>query len=376
MMTPRRWRTAALAGLGTVLAGCASNAPQDTWAPEGPNAQDIDNLQRPVFYIAGVVGLLVFAAVVYSVLKFRDRPGRAMPHQSHGNKVIEIGLASVSALILAVLAVPTTALVLDLAEKPDCNYTVQVVGQQWWWEFSYDNGAVTANEIVIPTGEPVCLRITSRDVIHSFWIPKLNGKKDAVPGRIHDWKIEADKPGDYWGQCAEFCGLSHANMRIRARALAPADFEAWYANEASDALQPTDALALQGQTIFSQQCTGCHFIDGLTTTDAEGTVTPFEYTGENPLVAGAAPNLTHFAARSVFAGATWETYIDDPATPEDDSDPYTDDDPVLNRTQLEAWLRDPPGELPQAPNEGRGMPNLNLSEEQIDALVAYLSGLK
>lgn len=376
MNTLRRWRYAALAGTGLVLAGCASDAPQDTWKPEGPSAQQIDDLQRPVFYVAGVIGVIVIVAVAFSVIKFRDRPGRPIPHQGHGNKFVEIGLTALSALILAVLAVPTVNVVFELADKPDCNYTVQVVGQQWWWEFSYDNGAVTANEIVIPAGEPICLRITSRDVIHSFWIPKLNGKKDAVPNRVHDWKIEADAPGDYWGQCAEFCGLSHANMRIRARALPKADFEAWYAAQIQPAAEPTSELALAGQAVFAQQCTGCHNIDGLTTTDADGNVVPFEYTGENPLIAGAAPNLTHFATRSVFAGATWELYVDDPATPEDDSDPYLDDTPVLNRTQLEAWLRDPPGELPQSPNDGRGMPNLNLSEEQIDALVAYLSGLK
>jgi cytochrome c oxidase subunit 2 len=234
---------------------------------------------------------------------------------------------------------------------------------------------------VIPAGTRVNLSITSRDVIHSFWIPTLNGKKDAVPGRVHPLWIEADEPGEYWGQCTEFCGLSHANMRQRVVALSEADWERWVANQLQAAATPTDELALEGETTFKAQCVRCHTVTGLT--DDEGQ--PLASRADEQLVSGAAPDLTHLMSRTMFAGASFELKI-----PECTNDPaYTAEfvtgtaDNCLNRPELERWLRNAPAMKPMYPNPSpgtdgkiRGMPALGLSEDQIDALVAYLSTLK
>jgi len=374
MMTARRLKLAGALGLGLLaLTGCSNNDnPQDTFGADGHYSKLIADLNW-VYIAAIVVGVIVGVAVILALIKFRERPGAPVPKQVHGHTSLELTWTILPALVLAVVAVPTIATIVKLNEKPKQCMTIQVVGQQWWWEFSYNNGVTTANEMVIPAGEEVCLKITSRDVIHSFWVPRLNGKKDAVPGRVHDWYIAADNPGDYWGQCAEFCGLSHANMRIRVRALPKADFDKWYQDQAKPATTPTEAAALRGENIYSQQCASCHVIKGAV--DAAGN--PVDFSKPVPLVSGAAPNLTHFASRSVFAGATFPLYLDDPATPDiDESDPYTAEHPILNRPRLEAWLRNPSANVPMVPDDERGMPNLHLSESQIDDLVAYLAGLK
>jgi cytochrome c oxidase subunit 2 len=379
----RRAGRAALVGAGLLaLAGCASDAPLDTFKPEGPEAQKIQDLAVPVFLVAGVVFVLVLGGILWLSLKFRDRShgeDETEPRQTHGVIPLEIGWTIVPALIIAVIAPFTVATIFSLADEPDDAISVTVIGQQWWWEYQYDidddgePDIITANEMVIPAGVPVGLSIESRDVIHSFWIPALNGKKDAVPGRSHPLTIEADEPGQFRGQCTEFCGLSHANMRMRVYAVDQADYDAWVDDQLGPAVQPeegTDAAA--GQQTFIQACSSCHVINGLEPEGYEGA----------PLVSGAAPNLTHFMSRTTFAGSIFDTYL--PPDGNEDAQ-YLDiiEDGEFNRAQLEAWLRDPPGEKPMAPepNEysdglGRGMPNLNLSESQIDQLVAYLETLR
>jgi cytochrome c oxidase subunit 2 len=391
---PRRRRAVQLlllAGAGLFLAGCAEDAPQDTWQPAGPNAQQIDNLQRPVFYLAGVVGLIVFAAVIYVVWRYRDR-GQAIPTQSHGKSIIEIGGIVASASILAVIAVPTVRTIFDLADTSDCSLTVNVTGQQWWWEYSYpvqegiETPVVTSGELVIPTGECVLLRITSRDVIHSYWIPKLNGKKDAVPGRIQTLRLEADFPGIFAGQCTEFCGLSHANMKMFAVALDGPDFATWLANQTEPAANPPeDSPDAAGQGVFVAQCVRCHQVNGLE--DADGN--PLISQAEDDLVAGAAPDLTHLMSRTTFAGSTFSLLTDEcravllAASPEEFGPLYLDgvSPECLNRVELEAWVRNAPAMLPQYPTPnadglGRGMPYLGLSEEDIDRVVDYLATLQ
>jgi cytochrome c oxidase subunit 2 len=181
--------------------------------------------------MAGVVGVLVFAFAAYTFWKFTDR-GQPIPSQSHGKPIVEIILTIIPALILTVVGVFTFRGIFELANTEDTEMVINVTGQQWWWEYDYpaqsEQGItqpiISSGQLVIPVGTKVLLRETSRDVIHSYWIPALNGKKDAVPGRINLLRLQADKPGIFAGQCTEFCGLSHANMRMEAIALSKEDF--------------------------------------------------------------------------------------------------------------------------------------------------------
>ena len=165
------------------LTGCATNAPQDTWQPRGENAQIINNLQWIVFPMAGVVGVLVFAFAAYTFWKFTDR-GQPIPSQSHGKPIVEIILTIIPALILTVVGVFTFRGIFELAETKDTEMIINVTGQQWWWEYDYpaqeDQGItqpiISSGQLVIPVGTKILLRETSRDVIHSYWIPALNGK--------------------------------------------------------------------------------------------------------------------------------------------------------------------------------------------------------
>ena len=266
----RRWRAALAVPLLLALGACAENAPLDTLEPKGPEARTIDNLVNPVFLIAGIVFVLVQGGVLLLAWRYRKRKDDdgSLPAQVHGNFKLEIGWTILPAILLAGVGGASVLTILDLDDRPADAMEVTVIGQQWWWEYRYDvdqdgtDDIVTANDLVIPAGEPVNLTITSRDVIHSFWIPALNGKRDAVPGREHPLLIEADEPGVYRGQCTEFCGLSHGYMRMRVVALAPAEYEAWAANQLGLAEAPTDELALEGREIFRASCSQCHRVRG------------------------------------------------------------------------------------------------------------------
>jgi cytochrome c oxidase subunit 2 len=393
-----RLKTVILSTAGTVfLASCASNAPQDTWVPKGPNAQKIDSLQKPVFAVAGIIGLIVAAAVIYSIINFRDK-GQPIPKQSHGNPALEITLTIIPALILAVVGVFTFRTVFDLNKTSDTQMIINVTGQQWWWEYDYPTNneygitqpIITSGQLVIPVGTKVLLRETSRDVIHSYWIPALNGKRDAVPGRITLNRIEADEPGIYAGQCTEFCGLSHANMRMEAVALSKEDFAKWVANQLKAYAAPAEStLAKEGETVFLNQCSRCHQVNGLTREDGTAVIAAPD---EN-VWSGAAPNLSRLMSRNTFAGAMFDLL-----TPECRTDVWKSEsatfgekylagvsEPCLNQTDLRGWLRNAPGVKPMYANPAlladtggkyRGMPNLGLSESDIEKLVAYLLTLK
>jgi cytochrome c oxidase subunit 2 len=385
----RRWRLPAI-GLATVLlaAGCATGTKQTIFDPKGPNAQKIANLDF-VYWLAIAVALAVFAVVGVAMWRFRERKhaDQPIPKQIHGNSRLEIMWTIAPAVLLAIIAVPTVVTVFQLAKKTPDSLEVTVVGQQWWWEFDYpslknDTGQpiVTANELVIPAGKPVELSITSRDVIHSFWIPALNGKRDAVPNRVQPLRMQADKPGEFWGQCTEFCGLSHANMRIRVKALDDADWQKWIQNQLLPGATPQTDQQKAGQTTFLAQCSRCHQINGLK--DAQGNVVVPNAASQ--VVPGAVPNLTHFMSRTTFAGASFNLKLPECTNPAEYSAQYVTgtSDQCLNRADLERWLRNPPAALPMAvsPPEPdgriRGMPDLHLTEQQIDDLVAYLSSLK
>lgn len=393
-------RVAGALAAAVALSSCASNAPQDTWKPEGQYAQDIQDLQWWVFLIAGIVGVIVFVAVLFVVVKFRDR-GQPIPEQSHGKALLEYAFIAGPAVLLAVIAVPTVSLVLDLNDTDNADCVITVTGQQWWWEYDYpiDNGEIcgftpsgeaapiiTSGQMIIPTQAKVVVRGSSRDVIHSFWVPKLNGKRDMVPGRVHTWNFQAERPGIFAGQCAEFCGLSHANMRMEIVALDDADFQAWIDNQLEPYQSPEEGtLAATGEQTFAAQCARCHQVDGLTDADGELIISQ----PEQFVWSGSAPNLTNLMTRNTFAGATWDLLTEDcrdrvwEAEPEEFGDLYlqgvTAD--CLNEVDLKEWLRNAPAKKPmytdpasldETDGRTRGMPNLNLSEDQINELVAYL----
>ena len=322
--------SAVLAAAALLLSACNSNLPQDTLTPQGPYARRPDTLFNWVFGIAVFVFFLVEGLLVYALFKFRHRPGRAVPAQVHGNKRLEIAWTVAPAVLLAAIAVPTIVLIFGLTQRPPGALSIRVVGHQWWWNVSYPSMRLTtANEVHIPVGRPVELTITSNDVIHSFWVPRLAGKQDMQPGKINHILLQADRPGTYVGQCAEYCGLSHANMRLRVIADRPADFEAWVRQEQRPVPQPPqDVLRI----LQNRGCGGCHVLNGL-----EG------------FVGTIGPDLTHFGSRRTLAGAILEN------TPE----------------QLALWLRNPPAVKP-----GADMPNLRLTPDEIRTLVAYLRSLK
>ena len=356
--------TALVVALGLLLTACGG-APQSALDPAGPFAKKPDDLFTIVFWIAVVVFVVVQGLIIFASVKFRaKKDDDALPVQVHGNTKLEIFWTLVPALILAGLAVPTVQMIFELDAEPEGAMTVEVIGHRWWWEYRYpDQDIVTANELVIPAGQPVRLVMTSeesgapdRGVIHSFWIPALAGKQDVVPGRTTTLNLLADEPGRYLGQCAEYCGLSHANMRARAVALEPGEFEQWVADQQQPAAEPTDELAKQGAELFGalenspRSCVTCHAIGGR----ADG--------GAN-----VGPDLTHLMSRKEFAGAIFDLYQ------RDENGEFTDEPNVEN---LKEWLRDPPAMKPMQPETGIGMPNLGLSEQEIEALVAYLLTLK
>lgn len=378
-----------LIAVGLFLTSCAANAQQTTLEADGPAADKILDLSNLTFGIAAVVFVLVEVGALWVVWKFRQRKGddeSEFPEQIHGNTKMEIGWTMLPAVILAFLAVFTVSTVLDLADEPEDALRVRVVGQQWWWSYDYDidgdglhadddvnnpgiehpeefeTDIIAATEMVIPVNTPVYLDIESRDVIHSYWIPALNGKKDAVPGRTHHLTLEADEPGTYVGQCTEFCGLSHAYMRMTVHALSQEDYDAWVQDQVAEAAEPSTTEQAAGQELFSQRCASCHLIEGVNTDDYDGAT----------VVSGAAPNLTHFASRAIYAGGMFNLWED---LDGDGVIEYEEIGEQLNRNQLEAWLRNPPAEKPMAADDNRGMPNLGLSEAEIDSLVAYLISL-
>ncbi len=341
----RLTRVLLLAGTALILASCSLfeevEQPLTTFEPAGPFADQIDGLFWPVFWIATGVFVLVQGAIIAIIILFRDKEGAKEPKQLHGNAKLEVIWTVIPALILAVIAVPTVSTVFDLTECGSDAMEIEIVGHQWWFEYNYpDEGIQTANVMVVPVGKEVCAQMTSEDVVHNFWIPALNGKRYLVPGQTTELRLQADEPGEYWGHCAEFCGLSHSLMRARVLAVSQADYDAWVADQQLPASLPEEGtLEFEGWQVFlNKGCTQCHTIE----VDGEGS---------NIVAEGAfeGPNLTHFASRNTFAGAVL---------------------PEEGETQEEAlkrWLADPPDVKP-----GSFMPNLALTEQEIDALIAWL----
>jgi cytochrome c oxidase subunit 2 len=406
----RAWASVS-AGLPLLLAGCgADRHPQTTLDPASDIARDIAGLQALIFWwIMGVL-VVVTAVLVYVLFRFRDRPDAPEPRRIHGNNTLEILWTLGPAVIVALILVPTVRTIFrSYQSPPDGAILVEAIGHQWWWEFRYpDLGVVTANQIHVPAGRPVHLTLSSADVLHNFWAPRLGGKRytyPRLPGpgsereNFNVLQFTVDEPGAYTGQCAEFCGTSHAHMRFMVVAMDEVGFDDWVADmgggpplgagEAAggaapgagdvagappgapspeDAVPadtsaagdpapapqdtapapqdtapviPSNAEIERGRALFtSRPCIACHAIQGV----SQGVL---------------GPNLTRFGDRwSVGAGA-------------------------LDNTQenLEAWIRDPgaikaDAKMPGARVEGGGMPPTNLTDEEISAIAAYLLSLK
>ncbi len=312
--------------------------------------------------LAIIVFVVVELALAVAIFRFRKRKGDDRePKQTHGNTALEITWTVIPALILVGITVPTMMVLFELREPPEGDViTVNVTGHQWWWEFEYPDivdaqgrPLTTANELHIPVGKTTELKMNSADVIHSFWVPPLAGKRDLVPGRETSIQFtpDVDRAGEEIpGQCAEFCGLGHADMRMLVFLETEADFEAWAQQQLEPATIPTEGPEAAGFEIFTALCAACH---QAVVKDQDGVVSVI---GE-----ALAPDLTHFGSRSSLGARVLDN------TPE----------------HLAQWIDNPSDIKGMAPElndfeKGRilGMPDYGLGEEEIRALVALLEGWK
>lgn len=318
------------------LLGCGGPFPQSTFAPRSDFARAADVLFRDIFWWAAAVFLVVETLLLIALVRFRHREGRAAPKPTHGHTILEIAWTLAPAVILVFVAVPTVRTIFTTAgDVPPDALKIEVVGHQWWWEYKYpDLGVTTANEMHVPVGKSVQVAITSADVIHSFWAPVLGGKRDAIPGHVNYIAFRADSAGDYSGQCAEFCGASHGNMRLRVLVDEDPAFRAWVDAQRNGPAVPAKAsLADLGRAVYSRSaCIGCHTIQGV-----------------SPGIIG--PNLTHVGSRTTIAAGLFPN----------------------DSVHLARWIADAPALKPGSLMMRMQPP---LTDQDIAALVAYLESLK
>lgn len=315
------------------LAGGASCAGEPSVLdPAGETAQDLASLWWLMLVLGGAVWALVMVVLVRAVVMSR-RGGRQSGFWS-GAPLVAAGGLVLPAIVLVPLLVVVFSVAEGLSNEPaEGDLRIEVEGEQFWWRVTYPgSGAVTANEIHVPVGRPVTLVLTSRDVIHSFWVPNVAGKTDLIPGETTHLRFRVDRPGTYRGACAEFCGLQHAQMRILLVAQPAPEFERWAAATAEPAAEPRGALAEAGGRVFSAVgCASCHTVRGTSASGQTG------------------PDLTHLAGRqTIGAGAAPNT-----------------------RGHLAGWIVDAQGLKP-----GSEMPAQRLEPDQLEALLAYLEGLE
>ena len=329
-----------------LLSGCFADVKQSTVHPESDSARVIQDVYAMVTWIDTGIFILVAALLAWTVWRYRESktPAGAIPKQVHGNPVLEMIWTVIPAVILIFIAVPTWSGIFRGASPPKGDLVkVQAIGHQWWWEFNYSGlGLVTANELHLPVGKTVEILTTSKDVIHSFWVPKLAGKMDAFPGRENLIWFTPDKVGTYYGQCAEFCSTSHANMRFRVIVDSEADFKAWLERTRKPQLAKTED-AKAGEALFTEKgCITCHTING-----------------KNQAAFDIAPNLTNLKDRTSIASAL----IDN--TPEN----------------LARWIKAPrdvkPGVLmcwpPQMDRTSPDCGKFPVSDDDVKKLIAYLT---
>jgi cytochrome c oxidase subunit 2 len=319
------------------MAACSNT--HSAMSPEGPRAQRIAHLMLAFWSVSAVVYLTVIAVLIWALLR-RRRSGLPEDHRPASEsraQLVITGAVAVTVVTLIALALAEFFTDRFLNHHPEDSLRVVLTGHQYWWEVQYDDPVPsrrlrTANEFHIPVGKPVELVLTSGDVIHSFWLPSLSGKKDLIPGHTNTEVIQADKPGIYTGQCAEFCGLQHAQMRLVVHAEPPEQFEQWKQQQLQPARPPATESERRGQTVFlSSSCILCHSIQG---TDAGGTV---------------APDLTHVASRRWIAAGTL---------------PNT-------QSNLASWVL-----APYRVKPGAMMPATPLPPQDLAALTSYLASLQ
>jgi cytochrome c oxidase subunit II len=324
-------------------AGLASDL-QHVLRPAGPQAAHIQGLWDLMLVICAAVSIAVLAALWYALWRaprsLESTPPEVSGRQpaKRGPRMAVIAATGLSAALLMVLIVASIATDRALARLPlNDAVNIQVTAHQWWWEVRYEDAEPsrefsTANELHIPVGRTVMLKLQSDDVIHSFWVPNLHGKKDLIPGRTATLAFKADQAGAYRGQCAEFCGYQHAFMAFTVLAQPPAQYEAWLERQRANAPEPANAEQARGREVFMKgTCVMCHAIQG---TQAGGKT---------------APDLTHVGSRATLAAGTLQN------TPQN----------------LAAWIRDPHAFKP-----GVNMPANPLPAEDLQSLVAYLVALK
>jgi cytochrome c oxidase subunit II len=333
-------RRPSTAGCAAVLVAAAAVAGcegiQSALDPAGPQSTLIARETYYLFAVAGTVFTLVTAALLYGLLHRRDRSAGTARDPALARWVggaIGITILVLLANLIVDLRTQRALAALSAADA----LTIKVTGHQWWWEVEYEHAeparrVTTANEIHIPIGRPVLLQLRSSDVIHSFWVPALHGKRDMIPGYTRPFWLQADQPGVYRGECAEFCGHQHANMSLFVIARPPEEFQRWYEAQLRPAPAPTEEPARAGQQVFlSKPCVGCHTIRG---TPAAGRV---------------APDLTHLASRRSIAAGTLAN----------------------ERANLGQWVLDPHSAKP-----GVRMPANDLTPDELESLLTYLEGLR
>lgn len=328
-------RLSPLIALGAILlAGCTPNAV--VLNPFSGLAAEEAKLYWTLFYMGIGVFVLVVTLLAIAVIGGRRRARQTGEvRQLQGNTRLEIIWTAIPILLVIFIFFLTVRTITAVAAPPpgSGDMVVKVIGHRWWWEFDYPSlGIKTADELHIPVGVNVHLELTSVDVIHSFWVPNLNGKTDVVPGVTNKTWIRADQPGTFTGHCTEYCGLQHANMGLDVVAQSQSDFDAWAANMQKPAPQPQTDLEKQGYKIVTAGiCSTCHTVDG---TSAQGQV---------------GPNLTHLHSRAIFAGGVLP----------------------LNEANLLLWLQNSNNVKP-----GNLMSAVRLTDQQIEQVIAYLATLK
>lgn len=355
------------------LAACTDDySPYSTLSPRTSAAEDIQGIYRLVFWLALVVFVGVQFAIAYVALRYRRRnEADTRPPQIHGNKTLEIVWTIIPAIVLLIIFIPTVSIMYDHADDADDgDYVIEVYGKQWWWEVHYPymgqegpdgerTSLVTANEVFVPVGQDIQIKLYSNNVIHSFYVPQLIGKMDVMPGHENRISFTVPQPGRYFGECAEFCGDSHAWMRFQVIAVEQAEFDAWV--DAQNSAPASAAAAYgtddQGLVTYPQEfglCIACHRVNGTPAQFSPVGLVQEPGTPEEPGSARTSgPNLGLFACRSTIGAGILPNTLED----------------------LKAWLRDPGAIKP-----GNYMASViqpgTLTEEAIDAIANFLFSLE